>query len=81
MRARGFRGQVRKERRLGGGGEGSRKGRQDITHPRISPKAAVFQQLGAGASVGERGARKKKTKDFNDRSGTIGLFGPESGHP
>jgi hypothetical protein len=65
----------------GKSGKGRKKGWQDITRTRFSPKAAGFQRFGAGASVGARAARKKKTKVLNERSAPIGLFRPESAHP
>ena len=46
--------------------KGGRKGGQDTSRTPSSPKAFVFQRFGAGASVGERAARKKKTSDFNN---------------
>lgn len=62
-------------------GEDSETGGQDTSRTPISPKAAVFQRFGAGASVGARAARKKKASNFNQGHGATAHFGREAGLP
>ena len=66
---------------VGKAGKTRKKGRQDISRTLNSPKAAVFQRFGAGASVGARAARKEKVSKFKRWNGTIGLFGRKAPLP
>ncbi|QNO27247.1 hypothetical protein EEB18_021500 [Sphingopyxis sp. OPL5] len=51
---------------------------QDTSRTPKSLKALVFQRFGAGASVGERAARKKKPKDFKGSRSATGHSGRET---
>ncbi|WP_336966602.1 hypothetical protein [Sphingobium aquiterrae] len=52
-----------------------KKGGQDTSRTPFSLKTSCFQLHGAGASVGERAARKEKASNFNAPNGTIARFG------
>ena len=65
----------------GRAGKSRRKGRQDRSRTLISPKAAVFQRFGAGTSVGERAARKKKASKLKAPNGTTGHFRRKAARP
>ncbi|WP_148648602.1 hypothetical protein [Sphingobium baderi] len=81
MTARIFRLPGMKDQVPGRAGKSRRKGRQDRSRTLISPKAAVFQRFGAGASVGERAARKKKAGKNKVRNGTTGHFRRKAARP
>ncbi len=56
----------------------SKKGGQDTSRTPNSLKALVFQRFGAGAPVGERAARKKKTSNFKGNRSATGLIARET---
>jgi len=69
MTTRGFRRVVAVSEQAEKAGKGTEKGGQDTSRTPESLKAIVFQRFGAGASVGERAARKKKASNFNESRG------------
>jgi len=65
----------------GRAGKSRKKGRQDRKRTPNSLKAYVFQRIGAGASVGERAARKKKASNFKAPNGTMRHFRRKAARP
>jgi len=81
MTARIFRLPVMQDQVSGRAGKSRRKGRQDTSRTPFRRKAKAFHGVHAGASVGERAARKKKGRYFKPRNGTMDHFRRKARRP